>query len=133
MSTESDLLIKEYSKNPLCNFKLDQYNASFHEGNFICWDDINVYILIEDNKIKKYSFDWNCSTVTTAAASFLSEFIIWLDINLILDLDYNFFIEKWFEVSIKRRRAMVIGLLALRNAIHEYLNDWKKDWFDDLL
>jgi NifU-like protein involved in Fe-S cluster formation len=57
MDTEQELLIKEYSKNPICNYKMDNYNASFHEGNFICGDDINVYLIIESNIIKKYSFD----------------------------------------------------------------------------
>lgn len=133
MDTEQELLIKEYSKNPICNYKMDNYNASFHEGNFICWDDINVYLIIESNIIKKYSFDWNCSNITTAAASFLSEFLIWKNVNEILTRNYNFFVKNGMDVSKKRRRALVIWLLAVRNSIHEYLKDGKKDNFDDLL
>ena len=36
MSTEQELLIQEYAKNPLCNYKMDDCNATAHEGNFIC-------------------------------------------------------------------------------------------------
>jgi len=133
MSAEQELLIKEYSKNPLCNYKMDNCTVSFHEWNFICWDDISVYLLIENDIVRKYSFDGNCSNITIAAASFLSEFIIWENINNVLNRNYVFFIEKWFDVSKKRRRAMVIWLMAVRNAIHEYLKDWKRDNFDDLL
>jgi nitrogen fixation NifU-like protein len=76
MSEEHSLLIQEYSKNPLQNFALSTYTIKQHEGNFICGDDITVYLVIENDKIAEYSFDGNCSTITTAAASFLSEFII---------------------------------------------------------
>lgn len=133
MTTEQELLVQEYAKNPLCNYKMEEYTITSHEGNFICWDDINIYLVLEDNVIKKYSFDGDCSNITTAAASFLSEFITWQKIEDVLNWNFKLFIDKWFDVSKKRRRAMVIGLMAVRNAIHNYLNDWKKDNFDDLL
>lgn len=133
MTTEQELLVQEYAKNPLCKYKMEEYTITSHEGNFICWDDINIYLILEDNIIKKYSFDGDCSNITTAAASFLSEFIIWQKIEDVLNRNFKFFIDKWFDVSKKRRRAMVIWLMAVRNAIHAYLNDWKKDNFDDLL
>lgn len=33
---ETELLIKEYSKNPLCNYEMTNADISRHEGNFIC-------------------------------------------------------------------------------------------------
>jgi hypothetical protein len=36
MSTESELLIKEYAKNPINNFKMKDATVTQHEGNFIC-------------------------------------------------------------------------------------------------
>ena len=133
MTTEQELLVQEYAKNPLCNYKMENYTITAHEGNFICWDDINVYLIIDNDIIEKYSFDWNCSNITTAAASFLSEFIVWININEVLAWDLIFFVDKGFDVSKKRRRALVIWLMAVRNAIHSYLNDWKKDNFDDII
>jgi NifU-like protein involved in Fe-S cluster formation len=133
MSTEQELLVQEYAKNPLCNYKMDDYTVTSHEGNFICWDDIDIYLIIENGIVKKYSFDGNCSNITTAAASFLSEFIVWITIDEVLNWKLDFFVDRWFDVSKKRRRALVIWLMAVRNAIHNYLNDWKKDNFDDLL
>ena len=133
MSEEHSLLIQEYSKNPLQNFALVEYTIKQHEGNFICGDDITVYLVIEDDKIQNYSFDGNCSTITTAAASFLSEFIIWEDIQTVLTRSYQTMLDKGFEVSPRRKRAAVIAIMAVRNAIHIYLNDKKKDTFDDIL
>jgi NifU-like protein involved in Fe-S cluster formation len=131
---ETNLIIQEYSKNPLCNFSMESYTIKQHEWNFICGDDIVVYLDIgSDDIIKWYSFDWNCSTVTMAAASLLSEFIVWASISDVLTRDYNKMFSIWFEVSPRRRRAAVIALLAARNAIHKYLTDDKEDVFDDVL
>ncbi len=41
--------------------------------------------------------------------------------------------EKGFEVSPRRKRAAVIALLAVRNAIHKYRGEDQEDDFDDLL
>ena len=133
MSEEHSLLIQEYSKNPLQNFALATYTIKQHEGNFICGDDITVYLVIEDDKIQDYSFDGNCSTITTAADSFLSEFIIWEHIQTVLTRTYQTMLDKGFEVSPRRKRAAVIAIMAVRNAIHIYLKDGIKDVFDDLL
>lgn len=130
---QTDILIKQYASNPIQNFTMKDPTVEQHEGNFICWDDITVYLKIQDNKIIDYSFDWNCSTITTAASSFLAEFIIWADIQDVLWRDYNFISSNWFEVSPRRKRAAVIALLAARNAIHKYLQDSKTDEFMDII
>ena len=133
LTWEENIILQEYSKNPVCNYKLDNYTIKYHEWNFICGDDITVYLLIDDNLIKDYSYDWDTSTVSLAAAWFLSEFIIWASIYDLLSWDYNILVKEWFWVSRRRQRAAILALLAVRNAIHEYLDDWQIDDFDDLL
>ncbi len=131
--SETELLIKEYSKNPLCNYEMQDPDISRHEGNFICGDDITVYLKIQENTISAFSYDGNPSTVTLAAASFLSEFLLWASLDEILTWNYETFMEKGFEVSPRRKRAAVIALLAVRNAIHKYRGEDQEDDFDDLL
>lgn len=133
MSEEQSLIIQEYSKNPLKNYAMKEYTVKQHEGNFICWDDITVYIVIKNNTITDYSYDGNCSNITTAAASFLSEIIIGKSIEDILTRTYKTIADRGFEVSPRRKRAAVIAILATRNAIHEYLKDNQKDTFDELI
>jgi len=133
MSEENSLMIQEYAKNPLQNFAMKDFTVKQHEGNFICWDDIVVYIVVKDNKIEKYSFDGNCSNITTAAASFLSEFIIGTPIEETLHRTYQTMVDHGFEVSPRRKRAAVIAILATRNAVHKYLKDGKNDVFDDII
>ena len=126
-------MIQEYAKNPLQNFAMKEYTIKQHEGNFICGDDIIVYIVIKDDKITDYSFDGNCSNITTAAASFLSEFIIGTSIEDVLHRNYQTMVDHGFEVSPRRKRAGVIAILATRNAIHKYKKDSNNDTFDDLI
>jgi len=133
MNEEQNLMIQEYAKNPLQNFAMKEYTIKQHEGNFICGDDIVVYIVIKDDKIAEYSFDGNCSNITTAAASFLSEFIIGTPIDEVLQRNYQTMIDHGFEVSPRRKRAGVIAILATRNAIHNYKKDSKNDVFDDII
>lgn len=133
MNEESNIMIEQYSKNPLQNFALKEYTIKQHEGNFICWDDIVVYLEIDKNTIKNYSFDGNCSNITIAAASFLSEIIINKPITQVIERNYQTMLDNWFEVSPRRKRAAVIAILATRNAIHTYLKDGKTDTFDDLI
>jgi NifU-like protein involved in Fe-S cluster formation len=94
MNEEQNLMIQEYAKNPLQNFAMKEYTIKQHEGNFICGDDIVVYIVIKDDKIAEYSFDGNCSNITTAAASFLSEFIIETPIKEILHRNYQTMVDR---------------------------------------
>ena len=131
--SETELLVKEYSKNPLCNYEMQDPDVTRHEGNFICGDDITVYLKIQDDKVSEFSYDGNPSTVSLAAASFLSELIIWTSLDEILTWNYETFVEKGFEVSPRRKRAAVIALLGVRNAIHTYCNDGVEEDFDELL
>ena len=131
--SETEILVKEYSKNPLCNYEMQDVDVSRHEGNFICWDDVTVYLKIQDDKVVEFSYDGNPSTVSLAAASFLSEFIVWVPLDEILTWNYETFVEKGFEVSPRRKRAAIIALLGARNAIHKYRNDGIEEDFDELL
>ena len=47
--------------------------------------------------------------------------------------DYNTFVDQWLDVLPRRRRAVVIWLLWVRNAIHEWRWDKNKDSGDVLV
>ena len=123
-----------YSKNPPNKWELEEYDISFWEENRTCWDDLKVYIKIDDGTIFDWSFTWDTAIITTACASIFGESIIWLDIERVFDFDYNY-IEDLIRmpVSERRKQASVLWVLTTRNAIHEYLKDGKKDTFDDLI
>lgn len=127
MSEISDALITEYNNNPVNFFEMKDFTVSRHEWNFICWDDITVYLKIKDNIIEEFSFSWNPWQVTMASCSLLAEMIPWKTIDEIMEWNYDTFVEQWLDVLPRRRRAVVIWLLWVRNAIHEFRWDKKVD------
>lgn len=127
-------LITFYSKTPPNKWTLEDFTIKHFEENSACWDDLEVYLKIEDWKITNFSFDWDTAIITTACASILWEHIIWMSLEEVLEKDYDY-IESLIgmPVSSRRRNAAVLGLLTVINAIHLYLEDGKKVDFDDLV
>lgn len=124
-----------YSKSPPNRWVLIDFDVEFWEDNRTCWDDLKVYLKInKDYSIADWSFRWDTAIITTACASIFWESIIWMSINDILNLDYNYIIELiGVPVSDRRKKASVLWLLTTRNAIHTFLEDWKIDIFDDII
>lgn len=123
-----------YSKNPPNKQALEDFTVKYYEDNNICWDDLEVYLKIQDNVIKAFWFTGETAIITTACASILWESIIWVDVDKVLEMNYSTVEELiWMEVSPRRKQASVLWLLTTRNAIHQYLQDWLKDEFDDIL
>ncbi len=126
-------LISDYAKNPVNNFEMENFTVKQEEDNGVCGDDITIFLKINGNNIWEYSFAGNPSTITTAAASVLAEDIREYTLDKILTLDYKYMLDMDFEVSPRRRRAAVLPLLAVRNAIHKYKKDGIKDTLEDLI
>ena len=126
--------ITYYAKNPVNKWILEDFDVKFFYENRTCWDDLTIYLKIEDNNIKNWSFVWDTAIITTACASIFWESIIWKNIEEILNLDY-YYIEDlvWMPISPRRKQASVMWLLTTINAIHQYLSDGKKDSFEDLI
>jgi len=123
-----------YSKTPPNKGTLENSDVSFWEENRTCWDDLKVYMIIENDIIKKWSFEWDTAIITTACASVFGESIIGMKTGEIFKLWYSY-IEDLIGMSISQRRknASVLWLLTTRNALHQYLQDGQHDVFDDIL
>lgn len=126
--------ITYYSKNPFNKFEMEDATINYFEENDLCWDALTIYLKISDDTIDDWSFTWDTAIITTACWWVYWESIIWMHLEDILDLDYNYIVDLiWEEVSDRRKKASVLALLTTRNAIHEYLNDWIKDDFEDII
>lgn len=127
-------IITFYSKTPPNKWILEDYSVKHYEDNSVCWDDLEVYLKIEDSKIKDFSFDWDTAIITTACASIFWESIIWMSLEEVMKKDYDY-IESLIgmPVSTRRQNAAVLWLLTTINAIHKYLNDGIVLDFDDLI
>lgn len=127
-------IINDYARNPINNYKMDDATVTYSEWNIVCDDSIDVFLKINDQWIiEKYSYIWELSIIWIAAASILAEEIEWKHIDEVSSWDYEFMrsLVGW-DPTPKRKRAFVMPILGVRNAIHVYKNDWKKDEFEDL-
>lgn len=132
MSEYSDI-VALYAKNPWNNYVMEDFTISHKEESRQCWDTIEVFLKIEGDIIIDYSFTWNTSIVTKAAASIFWESIIWMNISEIIDYKIEYVIDLIWEVSPRRKFAAALWLLATRNAMHKYMKDWVLDDFSDVL
>lgn len=126
--------ITYYSKNPFNKFEMENPTVTFYEENDMCWDFLTIYLKINDDVVEDWSFTWDTAIITTACGWIFWESIIWKKLNEVLEMDYNTIVELvWDEISERRKKAAVLGLLTTRNTIHKYLNDWIVDDFDDVI
>lgn len=132
MSLHSEI-ITSYSRNPPNKFEMDDFSVSHKEESRLCGDTIEVFLKIENGKILDFSFVWNTSIITTACASIFWESIIDLDIQEVLDFDFEYIKNLVWEISPRRKFAATLWLLATKNAIHKFLNDWKSEDFSDVI
>ena len=124
----SNEVITFYSKNPPNRWEMENPTIRYKEENRNCSDTIEVFLKIENGIVTDWSFEGITSIITTATSSVFGESIVGMSLEEVLNKDYNYIIELiWEEVSPRRQKAAVFWLVATRNAIHKYLQDWKKD------
>ncbi len=123
----------EYAKNPPNKGIIENATVSHFEENRTCGDALEVYLLIEDGRIKDFSFEGKTSIVTTACASMFGEAILSETADRILSMNISDMVEIAGPVSPRRKAASVLGLLATRNALHKWKGDGVTDDFSDVL
>lgn len=130
---DTNTLIIEYSQNPSNKRILENANIRYRESNRVCADVVEVCLIIEDGELRQFSFDGYMSIVATACVSITGEILEGWRTEDILKLDESFIHENiGTDISPRRRYASLIGLLAIKNAIHEYTQDGKKEDFSDI-
>ena len=131
--SSQDLII-EYSSNPPNKWILKNANIRYRESNRVCADVVEVSLIIKDGELRQFMFDGYMSIVATACVSITGEILEWWKYDDILELNESF-VHKHIgtDISPRRRFASLIGLLAIKNAIHEYRWDGKKEDFSDIV
>lgn len=123
-----------YATNPQHMGEISDATLRYTEHNRVCGDDIDVYLCIEDGKIQKWSFTGKASMITIACSGLFGDIVQGVDFETLFSWNQKSIIaDTGITVSPRRERAQVLALLATRNALHEYLQDGKRDDFSDVL
>ena len=112
---------------------MEDATIRYREHNRVCADVIEVFLKIKNNTLIEYSFDGYMSIIATACAAITGESLLEYDIDMILTLDENYIKTLIGDgISPRRRNASLIGLLAIKNAIHEWKQDTIREDFSDI-
>lgn len=115
-------VITYYSKNPPNRGEMESPTIRYKEENRNCSDTIEVFLRIENNILTDWSFEGMTSIITTATASVYGESVVGKTLDEILKTDYKYVRDLVGEdISPRRQKAAVFGLVATHNAIHKYL------------
>ena len=113
---------------------IDDATIQYCEHNRVCGDDVEVYLVIEGNIIKKWTFTGQASMITIACSGLFGDIVQGVNIETLFSWNQGSIVrDTGITVSPRRRRAQVLALLATRNALHEYVKDGKRDGFSDVL
>ena len=105
----------------------------YREVNRVCSDVVEVFLRIENDILTEFSFDGYMSITATACVAITGELLLEHNIDEILTLNEKFVHENiGNDISPRRRLASLIGLLAIKNAIHIYKNDGIREDFSDI-
>ena len=106
----------------------------YREHNRVCADVVEVFLYIDSDTLKSFSFDGYMSIIATACTAITGEALEGEHLDSILTYDESYVQSLIGEnISPRRRNASLIGLLAVKNAIHEYRKDGKREDFSDIL
>ena len=126
-------LIMAYSKDIPNKFIMENPTLRYREVNRVCSDVVEVFLRIEKDTLQEFSFDGYMSVTATACVAITGELLEWENIDIILTLDETFIHKNiGTDISPRRRYASLIGLLAIKNAIHQYKADGIVEDFSDI-
>ena len=122
-----------YSRDVPNKYIMENPTLRYREVNRVCSDVVEVFLRIENDILTEFSFDGYMSITATACVAITGELLLEHNIDEILTLNEKFVHENiGNDISPRRRLASLIGLLAIKNAIHIYKNDGIQEDFSDI-
>ena len=126
-------LIMAYSRDVPNKYIMENPTLRYREVNRVCSDVVEVFLGIENDILTEFSFDGYMSITATACVAITGELLLEHNIDEILTFNEKFVHENiGNDISPRRRLASLIGLLAIKNAIHIYKNDGIREDFSDI-
>ena len=68
-----------YATNPQHMVEISEPTIRYIEHNRVCGDDIEVFLVIEDRKIKEWSFTGKASMITIACSGLFGDIVQGVD------------------------------------------------------
>ena len=121
--------ILDHYKNPRNHGKIENASVHHHEYNPLCGDQINLYLIIDENKkVVDVKFDGNGCAISQASASMLSEQVKGKTLEELKKLTKENILEMLgIPISPVRLKCALLSLDTLKNSILIYEKYVRKD------
>ncbi len=97
-------LIMEHYQNPINRNRIDDERyIKVNSNSETCIDDIDLYILFEDDKIKDLHFDGEACAISTSATSIMIKLLIGKtidEVKILIENYYNMIEEREYDEDI---------------------------------
>ena len=110
--------ILDHYKNPRNSGKIEKASVHHHEKNPLCGDEIDFYLIIDDNKvIKEVKFSGHGCAISQASASMLSETLVGKKLEEIEKLSKENILEMLgIPLSPVRLKCALLSMDTVKNA-----------------
>jgi len=116
-------MIIDYSRNPLNFGKIENPDATFHDSNPLCGDQIDIDLKIDENKISDIKFHGEGCAICMACTSVLTEITKGKNIDEIKELKKNDILSELGLENLQavRIKCALLSLKVLKFALYSYL------------
>ena len=111
--------ILEHYKDPQNFRKLNNFSHVSKLTNPLCGDDIEIYLRIENDKIRDISFDGKGCTITIASASLLTEKVKEMTLPQLKQIGEDDVLTLLgIPISQTRKKCAFLPLVALKDSVN---------------
>ncbi len=112
--------ILDHYQRPRHRGPMPEADASFHELNRSCGDDMTVYVKLKDGLVEAISFEGHGCAIAVAAASIISDSLLGKTTLAVADMDLSDLQPLLgIDISPRRQKCALISLRALQGAIKQ--------------
>jgi len=112
--------ILDHYQRPRHFGSMDNADASFHELNRSCGDDVTVFVKLKDGLIEAISFEGHGCAIALATASIISDSLLGKTRLAVLAMDLvDLQPLLGIEISPRRQKCALISLRALQGALKQ--------------
>jgi nitrogen fixation protein NifU and related proteins len=120
MEIYAEEIVAHY-EHPHNKGKLDGANASFHDFNPLCGDDITVYLKIENNVVSEAKFDGEGCAISIGSASMFTDLLKGKKVSEIAKMNPKDIIEMLgIDPGPVRLKCATLSLFATQKALKAY-------------
>jgi len=120
MDIYAEEIVAHY-EHPHNKGKLDNADASFHEYNPLCGDDVTIYLKIENGVVKEAKFDGEGCAISIGSASMLTDELKGKKVAVVGKMGPKDIIEMLgIDPGPARLKCATLSLKATQKALHVY-------------